>query len=979
MAGEQEDLSDGRVLFDGLHSELLNPGDAPLLVAGDGLPARYLRVVAHRLWPRAHGGTTDFAFALAELSVRAGGQELARGRPVSSLDSIEAGGNWGARLATDGFVAGTSLARLEEQGGPLALLAEPIARVRALAALAEQRGIELDALLSLPDRRYRADVRANVRRAHAAVEQLPARARVYGAATHFEPEGNFRPPDGARPVHVLERGAVTAPGTLALPAPMPLPGLPASFDLPPDAPEGARRLALADWLTRSDHPLTWRCAANRLWQWRFGRGLVGTPSDFGRMGELPSHPELLDWLAGRLRDGATPRELTRLLVTSAAYRQVSAEREQASAVDAENRLLWRGPRARLDAETLHDAALSVSGVLDLTAGGPGFDRFAFEDDHSPRYLYGEHDPREAAARRRALYRFAVRSVPDPFLATFDCPDPAQAAPTRLLTTTPLQALSLFNSSFVLACAEDLAARVQAEADGLTAQLDRAWWLAVGARADQRRARGPGRARAGARPDRHLPRDPEHQRLPLRGLMLTRRRFLTDGARAFAGLALTDLARRDGGIGLHHAPKARAVIQLFMSGGASHCDMFDHGPALTQRAGQPFDPGGEVELFQSTAGVCMPSPWKFRQRGESGAWVSDLCPNLAAQSDEIAFVCSMVAETNVHGPGTLQGTTGFSRPGFPASGSWLSWGLGSLNDDLPTFVSLPDERGLAPSGAANWSAGFLPAEHQGVPVHPGAPSPWPICSRPLRLIGPARAGTRATWRCSSGSIGNTPRRTRERTCSARGSRPTAWRRACSWRRRRPWTWARSRAPCARATASTTPSPRTWAAAAWWRAAWSNGACASCRSGAARTTASRGATGTATRSSNGITWSWAAAWTGAAGALLADLKARGLLDEVIVLWTTEFGRMPCSQGASGRDHNPFGYTSWMAGGGIAGGTSRGATDEWSFRAVQDPTSVHDLHATLLHLLGIEHERLTFRHNGVDRRLTDVHGRVLRELLV
>jgi len=205
-------------------------------------------------------------------------------------------------------------------------------------------------------------------------------------------------------------------------------------------------------------------------------------------------------------------------------------------------------------------------------------------------------------------------------------------------------------------------------------------------------------------------------------MLTRRRFLAGGAHAFAGLALADLARREDGIGLHHVPKARAVIQLFMSGAASQCDLFDHGELLTEHAGEPFDPGGEVELFQSSPGVCMPSPWTFRRRGESGAWISDLCPNLAAQADEIAFVRSMVAETNVHGPATLQGTTGFARPGFPSSGAWLSWGLGSLNDDLPTFVSLPDERGLAPSGAANWSAGFRPAEHQGVAVHPGRPEP-----------------------------------------------------------------------------------------------------------------------------------------------------------------------------------------------------------------------------------------------------------------
>ncbi len=220
---------------------------------------------------------------------------------------------------------------------------------------------------------------------------------------------------------------------------------------------------------------------------------------------------------------------------------------------------------------------------------------------------------------------------------------------------------------------------------------------------------------------------------------TRRRFLWNTGGGFGALALAHLlgtesigADRLNGMpatpdrrsrdGLHHRAKARRVVHLFMSGAASQCDTFDYKPALIKKNGQKFDPGGKVELFQSEPGAVMASPWKWRQYGQSGQWVSDLVPHLAGCVDDIAFLPAMVARSNVHGPATFMQNTGFVLPGFPSMGAWVSYGLGNLSENLPTFVVLPDSRGFAPNGPANWSAGFLPAAHQGTMVRPGARSP-----------------------------------------------------------------------------------------------------------------------------------------------------------------------------------------------------------------------------------------------------------------
>src|SRR5437763_3509270 len=218
--------------------------------------------------------------------------------------------------------------------------------------------------------------------------------------------------------------------------------------------------------------------------------------------------------------------------------------------------------------------------------------------------------------------------------------------------------------------------------------------------------------------------------------LDRREFLWRAGGGLGGVALAYLLGRDGllaasssGKGkpelngvLHHRAKAKRVVQLFMSGAASQVDTFDYKPELVRRSGQKFDPGGRVELFQSAPGAAMQSPWSWKQHGQCGRWVSSLLPHLATCVDEIAFVYSMVSKSNVHGPATFMQNTGFVLPGFPSAGAWITYGLGSLNENLPAFVVMPDLRGVPPNGPANWSAGFLPASCQGTVVRPGAPNP-----------------------------------------------------------------------------------------------------------------------------------------------------------------------------------------------------------------------------------------------------------------
>ncbi|MEM9660375.1 MAG: DUF1553 domain-containing protein, partial [Planctomycetota bacterium] len=257
------------------------------------------------------------------------------------------------------------------------------------------------------------------------------------------------------------------------------PELAEHFELPVEHDERRRRAALAEWIVDRRNPLTWRSIVNRVWHYHFGRGICDTPNDFGLMGSRPTHPQLLDWLAVEFRDdGQSLKELHRLIVTSAVYRQSSRHDEQLTKIDGGNRYLWRMNRRKLEAEAVRDAVLAVAGKLDPTPGGPGFRAFGFVDDHSPHYDYEQHDPDDATSQRRSIYRFIVRSVPDPFMTTLDCADPSLNVAKRNETLTPVQALALMNNRLIVRMSEHFATRVNELGETAEQRVEAAFRLAL---------------------------------------------------------------------------------------------------------------------------------------------------------------------------------------------------------------------------------------------------------------------------------------------------------------------------------------------------------------------------------------------------------------------------------------------------------------------------------------------------------------------
>ncbi len=433
-----------------------NPGLIPLEIEAFGESAQRIRVSATRLAERSD----DYILALAEIqAIDRDGNNVALGKGVTSLDSIEAPVRWARQNLTDG---------LWPEGSDPDLASE-------LADAKSKRGAILS-LIETPERITRRDfLRTSLAKAEKRLEELPLGRMVYAATTHFSPQGNFKPTEGkTRPVHLLHRGDIQHPGDLVAPSLLPLDGQ-SEWRLGPIADEGERRAALGGWLTDRDHPLVWRSIVNRVWQYHFGEGIVATPNDFGRMGAVPTHPRLLDWMATEFRDrGQSIKSLHRAIVTSSVYQQSSDHREEAAAVDGSNQYLWRMNRRRLQAEEIRDSILQVSGTLDQAMGGPGFYLFKLEKtDHSPHYEYHKFDPSDASTHRRSIYRFIVRSQPDPWMTTLDCADSSQSTPRRTETLTSLQALSLMNSRFNLVMAKKFAERLRRETDSLEAQVERA--------------------------------------------------------------------------------------------------------------------------------------------------------------------------------------------------------------------------------------------------------------------------------------------------------------------------------------------------------------------------------------------------------------------------------------------------------------------------------------------------------------------------
>jgi hypothetical protein len=291
------------------------------------------------------------------------------------------------------------------------------------------------------------------------IKALPKPQLVYAATSYFDAIGTFRFAPEPRPVNLLIRGSVEAPGPASTPGALSaVQGLKPQFNATTD---GERRAALAQWITHRDNVLTWRSIVNRVWHHHFGAGIVDSPNDFGHMGSLPTHPELLDWLAVQFRaSGGSFKQLHKLILMSKTYRQSSTDNAENAKTDADNRYLWRANRQRLDAESIRDSILAANGKLDLTMGGPSVEQFFFKDDHSPTYDYARFDPDAPGNYRRSVYRFLVRSVPDPLMERFDCPDVSMITAKRTTTITAIQALALMNNPFVLKQAEHLAERVR---------------------------------------------------------------------------------------------------------------------------------------------------------------------------------------------------------------------------------------------------------------------------------------------------------------------------------------------------------------------------------------------------------------------------------------------------------------------------------------------------------------------------------------
>ncbi len=317
----------------------------------------------------------------------------------------------------------------------------------------------------------------------AELHALPPQSLVFAAASDFAPDNSHVPPGKPRPVNLLKRGDIRQPGKPAIPGTISCIGaLPARFDSTTGGDETARRAALARWLTDGQNPLTWRSIVNRVWHWHFGRGLISSPSDFGRMGSVPSHPELLDWLAARfLATGGSLKALHREIVMSAVYRQSVRHDPALAAIDGDNQWLWRQNRRRLDAESLHDAVLAVAGELDTTMGGPSVQQFSIRPGvHvTPVVDYSQYDWTSRGSRRRSIYRFLFRTLPDPFFDALDSADPSQLTAVRNESTTPLQALELLNNGFILQQSQAFAVHLEKQAASLDAQIRLAIQAAYG--------------------------------------------------------------------------------------------------------------------------------------------------------------------------------------------------------------------------------------------------------------------------------------------------------------------------------------------------------------------------------------------------------------------------------------------------------------------------------------------------------------------
>jgi len=479
------------------------------------------------------------------------------------------------------------------------------------------------------------------------------------------------------------------------------------------------------------------------------------------------------------------------------------------------------------------------------------------------------------------------------------------------------------------------------------------------------------------------------------LLLDRRRFFGETCSSLGSIALLQLLASQNLLAedhtwapeippaAPHAPrsgmmpaKARNVLVVFCAGACSQLETWDYKPELIRLDGQPM-PGGPAVTFQGPAGNLARPQYRFRPRGQSGKMVSDMLPCLGELVDDFAFVHTLTSKTNTHGPAENFLSTGFVQDGFPSIGAWVTWALGTENQNLPAFVAIPDPRGIPQASVNNWGPGFLPAVFQGTSFS---------ASQPIRNLQPPRNTSAA----ADNSTRSLLRLLNEQHLQQHPLDTELAARIASYE-----LAARMQTSVPRITDLSSESPHTLSMYG------ADDTSDPIRAGYARNCIlARRLIEQGVRFVQLFNGAYASAgklnWDGhqalreqydvhgrimdqPTAALIRDLKQRGLLADTLVVWCTEFGRMPMFQkGALGRDHNPQGFTAVLTGAGIRAGVSYGQTDEIGFRAVQDVSSIHDLNATILHLLGLDHTRLTFRHNGIARRLTDVHGNVLQPIL-
>lgn len=468
-----------------------------------------------------------------------------------------------------------------------------------------------------------------------------------------------------------------------------------------------------------------------------------------------------------------------------------------------------------------------------------------------------------------------------------------------------------------------------------------------------------------------------------GAYPSRREFLRRAGGGFGLLALADLLHAEQSRSLsplapktpHFPPKAKAVIWLFMNGGPSHVDTWDYKPELARRDGQElpgFDPN--TGFFNQQVGPLMKSPFRWKQYGQCGKWVSELFPHLSQHVDKMAFIHSLWTDSNNHAPALFKMNTGMSRMGFPCVGSWVSYGLGSESQDLPAFCVMYDTlgRGIPKGHSLNWGAGFLPTIFQGTAFKPQG-QPIDNLQRPADL----------TAERQRQQLDLLARLNRRHATELDEPEFTARLETFELAYR-----MQMAAPEALDLSRETEETRRLYGLDHPKAGHFARQCL-----IARRLVERGVRFVQIYSGgmeNDLSWDghnniaqnhsgFAAETDQPIAALLTDLERRGLLSQTLVIWGGEFGRLPIVQkGSGGRDHNPHAMTFWLAGGGVKGGVSYGATDEVGFKAVENRVSVHDLHATILHLLGLDHKKLTYRYNGRDFRLTDVFGNVIRDIL-